>query len=95
MTVTVNANLVMETDPKFTDVRSLEQLIYEASVQASGISDGKLFSVFLRDTNAKMVGGIFGWTWGDTCPIRSLFVPPNLRRQGHGSNLMRIAEGGG
>ena len=65
---------------------------YEFNVQATGISDGKLFALFLRENNEAIVGGIFGWTWGDTCYVRYLYVPAHLRNQGHGSALMGSIE---
>jgi ribosomal protein S18 acetylase RimI-like enzyme len=39
-----------------------------------------------------LVGGAFGWTWGGACYIRYLFLPPNMRRQGLGTMLMREVE---
>ena len=68
----------METEPKLEEVRLLEDRIYEFNVQATGISDAKLFALFLRDDGRNAVGGIFGWTWGATCYVRSLYVPELL-----------------
>jgi ribosomal protein S18 acetylase RimI-like enzyme len=87
-----NTSTVIETDPKPEEIRLLEERIYEFNVQATGISDGKLFALFLRENNEAIVGGIFGWTWGDTCYVRYLYVPAHLRNQGHGSALMRAVE---
>jgi len=88
----VGTNLVLETEPKPEDVRLLEDRIYEFNVQATGISDGKLVALFLRDNNGAAVGGIYGWTWGATCFVRYLYVPAHLRNQGHGAGLMRTLE---
>ena len=67
----------------------LEDRIYEFNVQATGISDAKLFALFLRDDGRNAVGGIFGWTWGATCCVRNLYVPELL---GLGFALMRAVE---
>jgi GNAT superfamily N-acetyltransferase len=61
-------------------------------VQATGISDGKLFASFLRDDDKTVVGGISGWTWGKTCFIRNLLISAELRKQGYGTRLMEAAE---
>jgi GNAT superfamily N-acetyltransferase len=61
--------------------------------QATGISDGELFGIFLRGTDGATIGGADGWTWGGTCYIRHLFVPALMRKQGYGTRLMaRIEE---
>ena len=71
-------NLVLETEPKPEDVRLLEDRIYEFNVQATGISDGKLVALFLRDNNGAAVGGIYGWTWGAT--LHNSAGSPALRK---------------
>jgi ribosomal protein S18 acetylase RimI-like enzyme len=82
--------MALETEPE--DLRRLDQLLYEFNVEATGLSDGKLFASFLRDGDDAAVGGVFGWTWGDTCHVRHLLVPADLRKQGHGTRLMRAVE---
>jgi hypothetical protein len=49
-------------NPDPDDLRRLEEVIYEFNLQATGISDGKLFASFLRADKA-VIGGISGWTW--------------------------------
>jgi ribosomal protein S18 acetylase RimI-like enzyme len=88
----VSSDVAIESEPKPEDVRLLEDRIYEFNVQATGMSDGKLLAVFLRDYTGAVIGGIYGWTWGTTCYVRHLFVPAQLRHQGHGSRLMRMVE---
>lgn len=87
-----NADIVVETEPKPEDIRLLDDRIYEFNVQATGISDGRLLAVFLKGADGSTIGGLFGWTWGATCYVRSLFIPAHLRNQGHGSRLMRAVE---
>lgn len=86
------AALVVETDPDFRDVRLLEDRLYEFNVQATGIGDGKLLGVFLRRPDGTPIGGAYGWSWGDTCCLRYLFVPADLRNRGYGTRLMRTVE---
>ena len=84
--------LVLETEPSREDVRLLDDRLYAFNVQATGIADGKLLALFLRDKDGAAVGGIYGWTWGETCYVRYLFVPAEMRKQGHGSSLMHAVE---
>jgi len=81
-------DLKSESEPDPADIRILEERLYEFNVDATGISDGKLFGFFLRGTDGVVVGGADGWTWGGVCYIRHLFVPAPMRKQGHGTRLM-------
>jgi GNAT superfamily N-acetyltransferase len=84
--------LVCEIEPDLNDIRLLEERLYEFNVQASGIADGRSFGLFLRNTDGAIVGGAYGWTWGGTCHLRYLFVPADMRNQGHGTRLMQAVE---
>lgn len=84
--------MIVETDPDPEAVRLLEDRIYEFNVQQTGIADGKLFGLFLRDPAGAVIGGAYGWSWGGTCFLRYLFVPEEMRKQGHGTRLMRAVE---
>src|SRR5258708_23029439 len=86
------SSLIVETEPDRENIRLLEERIYEFNVQATGIADGKLFGLFLRGTNGTVVGGAYGWSWGGTCYLRDLFVPADMRKQGHGTRLMQAVE---
>jgi hypothetical protein len=76
--------LTLENKPNSADIRSLEERIYEFNVQATGISDGARFGIFLRGADGVVIGGANGWTWGGTCYVHNLFVPAPIRKQGHG-----------
>jgi len=84
--------LTIETEQRSENIRLLEDRIYEHNVQVTGISDGELLAVFLRDDGQAVVGGLYGWTWGAACYIRYLYVPEPMRRQGHGRRLMGLVE---
>jgi len=85
--------LIVETEPpRPEDVRFLEERLYEFNTRATGISDGKFLSLFMRAPDGSPVAGVFGWTWGGTCYIRYLFVSEHVRGQGRGTLLMRTVE---
>jgi ribosomal protein S18 acetylase RimI-like enzyme len=87
-----DTRLVLETNPNPEDIRLLDDHLYAFNVQATGITDGKLLASFLRDKDGAVVGGIYGWTWGETCYIRYLFIPAEMRNRGLGRTLMRAVE---
>ena len=87
-----DTNAAIETEPSPEDIRWLEEQIHAFNVQATGISDGKLLALFLREADGATVGGVFGWTWGDSCYVRYLFIPEPLRGEGHGTRLMQAVE---
>ncbi len=82
----------IDTGPEPTDVQFLEDRINEYNFETTGITDGELLSIFLRDQTGKIQAGIYGWTWGGCCEIRTLWVDPDLRKQGIGSHLLMAAE---
>jgi GNAT superfamily N-acetyltransferase len=85
-------DLTYDTDPNPTDIRILEDRLYEFNVQATGHSDGELYGIFLRDENGRVIGGADGWTWGATCYVRHLYLPETMRGQGVGTKLMDLIE---
>jgi GNAT superfamily N-acetyltransferase len=88
----MGSNPLISESPDPDDLHRLEEAIYEFNVQATGISNGKLFASFLRDADKRVIGGISGWTWGKTCFISHLFVPAALRMQGYGTGLVEAVE---
>jgi GNAT superfamily N-acetyltransferase len=92
MVNSLSENLVVEAEPSPDDTRRLDESIYDFNVQVTGISDGKLFGLFLRDSDGVVIGGTHGWTWAGTCYVSTLFVPAHMRNQGHGTTLMHAVE---
>jgi ribosomal protein S18 acetylase RimI-like enzyme len=84
--------LTVETTAKPEDIRVLSDVLYEFNSDATGIRDGELLCLFLRNPDGAVVGGIYGWTWGGACYIRTLFVPKDMRGRGQGTRLMREVE---
>jgi ribosomal protein S18 acetylase RimI-like enzyme len=78
--------------PTLQDQQFLEDRLYEHNSERTGRRDGELFAFHVRDDRQEVVAGVFGWTWAGACEIRSLWVHPAWRGQGHGRALMEAAE---
>jgi len=79
-------------DPSSADVEFLEDRLYEFNAGTTGIGDGRLLGVFLRDESRNIVAGAAGHTWGDTCELRQVWVAPAVRGSGLGRRLIEEAE---
>jgi GNAT superfamily N-acetyltransferase len=84
--------LIVETEPDLGSLHLLEERLYEFNVQTTGIADGKLLSIFLRDPDGTVIGGTHGWTWAGRCYVRLLYIPASLRNQRYGTRLMQAVE---
>jgi GNAT superfamily N-acetyltransferase len=82
----------IENQPDPKAIQFLEEQIYDFNVAATGITDGELLSIFLRNDQAEILAGIYGWTWGGTCEIRYLWVHTDWRGKGIGRELLSRAE---
>jgi GNAT superfamily N-acetyltransferase len=82
----------IEPQPSQQDVDFLEDQINEFNRTTTGVPFGGSLACFVRDAEGTIVAGISGWTWGDCCEIRLLWVHADLRSQGYGSQLLQAAE---
>ena len=78
--------------PAQEDMSFLGERLHEFNVGATGIRDGRLFGIFIRDADGMMTAGLHGHTWGGTCEISRLWVREDIRHQDIGSRLMIAAE---
>lgn len=85
--------LLVTDHPDRDDVQFIEDRVDEFNMGQTGIFDARLLSIMMRDHTGEVVAGIFGWTWGGTCEIRTLWVHERLRGSGVGRRLMLGAEG--
>jgi ribosomal protein S18 acetylase RimI-like enzyme len=82
----------IESDPDPKDVQFLDDQITDFNFATTGIYDGLLLAIFLRDEKNEIMAGIYGWTWGGTCEIRTLWVHADWRGKGIGKELLGQAE---
>ncbi len=85
-------HFVIETNPAPEDVEFLDNRINEFNLRTTQIPFGGLLSIFVRDDAGAIIAGIHGWTWGDTCEIRLLWVREDMRGRDYGSGLLQAAE---
>jgi GNAT superfamily N-acetyltransferase len=88
----MSGELVIERDPSPLDVQYLEDRLYEFNAGATGVADGDGLAIFVRDDGGRIVAAIAGYTWGNFCEIRQLWIEPSRRRQGMGTRLLSAAE---
>ncbi len=78
--------------PSLEEQQFLEDRIYEFNREQTGQDDGQLFAFLVRNDRREIVAGLSGWTWARACEIRTLWVHPSLRGQGHGRAMLEAAE---
>lgn len=89
----MNANHVLTKGvPSSKDLQFMEDRLYEFNKAQTGVDDGRLFAVFIRNEQQEIVAGLSGWTWAHACEIQTLWVHPAWRNQGYGRNLLETAE---
>ena len=65
--------VVLEIEPAPEKIGLLEDRLYAFNVEATGIADGQSFGLFLCGADGTVVGGAYGWSWGDTCYLQLSF----------------------
>ncbi len=84
--------IAVTDDPNRDDVHWLDEQLYAFNVARTGIDDGRYLAIFLRNDEAQIVAGLYGWTWGETCEVRTLWVHESWRARGVGARLLQAAE---
>ena len=79
--------------PDQRDVQFLEDRIDEHNLSHTGITDVRLLTIILRNDDDAIIAGVYGWTWGGCCEVKTLWVHEQWRGRGLGTRLMTAAEG--
>jgi ribosomal protein S18 acetylase RimI-like enzyme len=85
-------SLVIESHPSQDDLRFLTDQVDQHNITITGYHDFQMLACFIRNAQQDIVAGISGYTWGGCCQIEFLWVHPDLRQRGYGSQLLRAAE---
>src|ERR1051325_1464329 len=59
-----------ELDP--LAARYLDDRLYELTAARTGVDDGRMLPIWLRDDAGEIVAGLYGWTWAGYCEVRAL-----------------------
>jgi GNAT superfamily N-acetyltransferase len=86
------APLTILDAPDRRDVEYLEDSLAAWNMAHTGILDGRELAIFVRDDGGEIIAGLYGWTWGRCCEIRTLWVEEPWRGRGLGTRLMAAAE---
>jgi len=79
-------------NPDSQDIQFLDDRLYDFNVERTGITDGRLLMIILHDRDNNIIAGLYGWTWGRCCEIKTLWVHKQYRGQGLGMRLMAAVE---
>lgn len=89
--MTIYSPFHVDDSPNERDVRFLEDQIHRYNVATTGLDNGRLLAIILRDGRG-IAAGVSGFTWGGVLEIEVLWVREDVRRQGHGTLLLVAAE---
>jgi len=78
--------------PRSEDVQFLEDQLNEHNMVRTGRRDFSPLAVYLRDEQGGITAGLYGFTWAGWLEIKSVWVRKDLRGQGHGRQLVEVAE---
>ena len=87
----VPPDLHIDENPDERDVQFLGDQIYQFNVASTGIEDGRMLGIVLRDERG-ITAGLHGHTWGGVLEIGLLWVREDMRGRGYGSRLLVAAE---
>ncbi len=62
------------------------------NVAATGLAEYYPVSIFLRDENDEVLGGLLGHIWGKWLYVTHLWIAESVRQRGYGTKLLLAAE---
>lgn len=84
--------LTVDTDPDPKDVRLLEHSVNILGAQLTGFYDYLPLSILVRGERGSVEAGLYGFSWGGCCEVKSLWVDEARRGHGLGTRLLQTAE---
>ncbi len=83
--------IIIDHTPEPTENAVLSDGVFAAYADLVGERD-RSFSVFLKNNSGKILGGLQAFFDTESIYIKSLWVDDAYRHQGHGKQLLRVAE---
>ncbi|NPV57507.1 MAG: GNAT family N-acetyltransferase [Anaerolineae bacterium] len=84
--------MVVEDDPRQADVDVVLKGLRAFNLKKTGRSDQRALTLFLRDHQGTVLGGLLGEIYWNTLAINILWVDESLRGQDWGASLVEKAE---
>ena len=84
--------LVVSDAPTAHDIQFLESSIDEFNLSHTGIRDVRFLSIVVRDRDDAIIAGLYGWTWGRCCEVKTLWIHERWRHRRLGTRLISAAE---
>lgn len=82
----------MEENPNPDDIKTVRDGLSRFNFPHTGDDSYTPISIFLRDENGVVTGGLLGGTYWGWLHIDILWLDDSLRGQGYGSKLLALAE---
>ena len=84
--------IVIEKEPSPADSDFIREEINRFNIEKTGIPFGGEVAAFIRDEQGEIVAGVYGFCWGDTLRIETLWVREDQRGRDYGTSLLKAAE---
>jgi GNAT superfamily N-acetyltransferase len=84
-------NITIEEAPLASDLSVLNDGLHRFNSAKTG-EEGRLITIFLRDSRSRIIGGLHGWTAFNWLHVDVLWVAEELRGKGYGKRLILAAE---
>ena len=88
----MDLEITIQHRPHKRDVELLRQFLVDHNTSHSKIEEGQDLGIFLRTPERELVGGVYGWMWGECLEVHYLWVRPDVRGKGYGKRLMALIE---
>ncbi len=84
--------IISEPNAKHKDKDAVRNALDEFNLRITGQPVTHVVSIFLRDEQGAIMGGLLGEIWGGWLHIDILWIDESLRGQDYGTKLMQAAE---
>lgn len=78
--------------PKFEETEFIVQQLLKFNSQCAGEGNFKHLTIFLRDLDENLVGGLIGSTYWQWLYVDVLWIDESCRGEGYGGSLLAAAE---
>lgn len=84
--------LTLQISPAPEDIQAIEQGLLNYNRQFVEVEGYQRLAIILRDENQTLVGGLLGDVYWNWLHISVLWLDESVRRQGYGSQMLKMAE---